>query len=296
MENQEKFKQDATSVCKMLLLYLLVPSFMVVFVGALLLASGYNEYDSTMMSSILCLSTMSIYIIQHYPKRMNVTLPLQKPKESFTRQMFTRYVMMTIGITYFVLLCFNFFTLLVQNQMEFHTIDVSSGNTLLSNLFNISYAVIFAPLFEELIFRGLILGKLKPYGTRFAILTVSVLFALFHGNLPQTVPLFFFSVILCIMTLRSESIYPALMTHMLFNSISTIASYIGNIYIISLLDWLIIICIGYALIQLSKILRNHPFKNREKEPWKVWNFFQNWAGIIFLILIILNIITMIELL
>ena len=296
MEDQEKFKLDATSVCKMLLLYLLIPSLMVIFVGALLLASGYNEYDSTMMASVLCLSAMSIYIIQHYPKRMDVTLPYQKPVKSFTRQIFTRYIMITIGITYLISLCFNLFTLLVQNQIEFHTIDMSMGNQLLINIFNVVYSILLAPLFEELIFRGLILEKLKPYGTRFAILTVSILFALFHGNLPQTVPLFFFSIVLCKMTLRSESIYPAIITHIIFNTIGTVTSFISNIYIAALIGWVMIIFMGYALIKVIKYLRKHPFKNREKEAWRVRDFFPNWAGIIFLILIILNILTSIELL
>ena len=293
MEDQEKFKLDATSVCKMLLLYLLIPSLMVIFVGALLLASGYNEYDSTMMASVLCLSAMSIYIIQHYPKRMDVTLPYQKPVKSFTRQIFTRYIMITIGITYLISLCFNLFTLLVQNQIEF---DMSMGNQLLINIFNVVYSILLAPLFEELIFRGLILEKLKPYGTRFAILTVSILFALFHGNLPQTVPLFFFSIVLCKMTLRSESIYPAIITHIIFNTIGTVTSFISNIYIAALIGWVMIIFMGYALIKVIKYLRKHPFKNREKEAWRVRDFFHNWAGIIFLILIILNILTSIELL
>lgn len=48
------------------------------------------------------------------------------------------------------------------------------------------YMGIFAPLSEEILFRGLVLETLRPYGKRFAIFGSAVLFGLFHGNLLQT--------------------------------------------------------------------------------------------------------------
>lgn len=48
------------------------------------------------------------------------------------------------------------------------------------------YSAIFAPVAEELLFRGYILRSLRPYGKRFAVFGSAVLFGLFHGNLLQT--------------------------------------------------------------------------------------------------------------
>lgn len=48
------------------------------------------------------------------------------------------------------------------------------------------YMGLFAPLSEEILFRGLVLGTLRPYGKRFAIFGSAVLFGVFHGNLLQT--------------------------------------------------------------------------------------------------------------
>ena len=48
------------------------------------------------------------------------------------------------------------------------------------------YMGLVAPVVEELIFRGLILRGLMPYGKRFAIMASSVLFGVFHGNLIQS--------------------------------------------------------------------------------------------------------------
>ena len=41
------------------------------------------------------------------------------------------------------------------------------------------------PVAEEILFRGLVLRSLQPYGKKFAIVISSLLFGLFHGNLMQ---------------------------------------------------------------------------------------------------------------
>lgn len=49
----------------------------------------------------------------------------------------------------------------------------------------IPFMVILAPIFEELIFRKLIIDRTVKYGEGIAILVSATLFALFHGNLNQ---------------------------------------------------------------------------------------------------------------
>lgn len=53
-------------------------------------------------------------------------------------------------------------------------------------------AVIIGPLFEELIFRKLMLDRLSIYGDKIAIIVSAIAFGLFHGNLFQ----FFYSMML----------------------------------------------------------------------------------------------------
>lgn len=48
------------------------------------------------------------------------------------------------------------------------------------------YLAIFAPISEEIFFRGAILRTLQPFGKKFAILTSAFLFGIFHGQLAQT--------------------------------------------------------------------------------------------------------------
>lgn len=50
------------------------------------------------------------------------------------------------------------------------------------------YSILAAPILEEYVFRRLILGTLRPYGSCFALLISALLFGLMHGNIVQLVP------------------------------------------------------------------------------------------------------------
>ena len=48
------------------------------------------------------------------------------------------------------------------------------------------YAGLLAPIAEEILFRGLILRNLLPYGKKIAVFISALLFGLYHGNIVQT--------------------------------------------------------------------------------------------------------------
>lgn len=47
------------------------------------------------------------------------------------------------------------------------------------------YVAVLGPIAEEVLFRGLVLRSLQPYGKRFAIVTSALMFGVFHGNVIQ---------------------------------------------------------------------------------------------------------------
>ncbi|QNL41727.1 CPBP family intramembrane metalloprotease [Streptococcus sp. NSJ-72] len=79
------------------------------------------------------------------------------------------------------------------------------------------YASFFGPVSEELIFRGAGLRTFEKYGKIFAILMSSLLFGLFHGNLPQFVFATFVGMIFSYVTLE-YSIFWAMIFH-IFNNL-----------------------------------------------------------------------------
>ncbi|MCS7045235.1 MAG: ABC transporter permease subunit, partial [Gemmataceae bacterium] len=86
----------------------------------------------------------------------------------------------------------------------------------------VRYVVAFAlvpALCEELAFRGFLLtGLLNRYRPRTAILLCSFLFALFQMNVFHFVPAFFLGVVLGLLTVRSRSLLPAMLFHLLHNA------------------------------------------------------------------------------
>lgn len=83
------------------------------------------------------------------------------------------------------------------------------------------YAIAFAlvpALCDELAFRGMILRGLQhAFRPRNAVLLSAFFFALFHMNVFLFVPAFLLGVVLGLLTLRSRSLLPAILFHLLHN-------------------------------------------------------------------------------
>jgi membrane protease YdiL (CAAX protease family) len=106
----------------------------------------------------------------------------------------------------------------------------ASGSPLLTVAIIVS-ATVVAPLFEELLFRGLLqtmflsmMGRAeaaRPWFKWVAIAMVSVLFTLVHSQLWMMPPIFFLSVCLGIAYERSGNLWTAIVLHACFNAVST---------------------------------------------------------------------------
>ena len=73
------------------------------------------------------------------------------------------------------------------------------------------YASIFAPIWEELLFRGFVLRSLRPYGKRFAIVGSAILFGLFHGNLLQAPYAVFMGLLMGYVTVEYSFVWSVLL-------------------------------------------------------------------------------------
>lgn len=77
--------------------------------------------------------------------------------------------------------------------------------------------VVVAPLVEETVFRGVILGALRRFGDSFALLISSVLFALIHGNLVQLPNAFLMGLLIGYFVLCTGSLWTGVIIHMVNN-------------------------------------------------------------------------------
>ena len=88
--------------------------------------------------------------------------------------------------------------------------------------------LIFAPIFEELLFRGLIFKNNKPLGELFAIIVSGLFFGLWHQNLPQVCTTAFMGMFFCFIYLRTKSIFPAMLAHFFNNLVVVIRDLIAS--------------------------------------------------------------------
>jgi membrane protease YdiL (CAAX protease family) len=81
---------------------------------------------------------------------------------------------------------------------------------------------LIAPVVEELMFRGLGYSLLRPLGEVPAILWVGVAFGIYHGLLDALPILIAFGAALALVRARTNSVYPGMVVHALFNTITLV--------------------------------------------------------------------------
>ena len=116
----------------------------------------------------------------------------------------------------------NFFDIEIKPQ------DILERFKELENSFEISIFVIgsavIAPIYEELLFRGIIFPTLiQKTNFTIALVLSSLIFAVLHFHLSALLPLFVLSIILSITYLYTSTIWASISLHALFNLISIIA-------------------------------------------------------------------------
>jgi membrane protease YdiL (CAAX protease family) len=89
---------------------------------------------------------------------------------------------------------------------------------------NFVVAAAFVPVVEEFLFRGAGFSLLDRYGRAAAIVGTGVLFGVGHGLIEALPILIAFGLGLAWLRHRSESIYPPILLHGIFNGVSLIAA------------------------------------------------------------------------
>ena len=85
---------------------------------------------------------------------------------------------------------------------------------------------VIAPVCEELIYRKLLLTPMRKYSDSAAALVTSLLFALSHFNFSQFLYTFAFGYFLAVIAIRSRSVVPCVICHIVNNLTAGISSYL----------------------------------------------------------------------
>lgn len=90
------------------------------------------------------------------------------------------------------------------------------------------YGVLVAPVTEEFFYRGMVLKNLSKASQRCGIFMSALIFGLMHMTVPQIVLGFIMGIFLAHITIKHNSIIPAIIAHSFNNSLGYILSPLGN--------------------------------------------------------------------
>ena len=233
--------KKATSKCNMaVLIYLLVTTFAaLVLTFALLFAElaipGLSEFLTTPLGYNLYVGIFQVLIMYviGYPVFHVMTKNLERRDTSVKENLkffeFIKIVIGIVGTMYISSLVAGAITDAINAQLGI-VVEDATGE-LVSNLSiwtTIIVFVIIGPIFEELIFRKAFIDIIGKYNIRLAIFISAAAFALFHGNITQTIYTFAGGLILSWVYAKTKNfIYPVLL-HMALNFFGTVPSFIAS--------------------------------------------------------------------
>ena len=146
-------------------------------------------------------------------------IPVQQgnvPHPGFGAGETLRFFVIQTGLSFPCLVAVNIISRIFGFEMTGMTADELFGNL----WFYIVLLLVFNPVFEELLFRKLVLGRLGCLGEKGAVICSAVLFALPHvvsQGVAQMFYTFMLGLVWGYVTLRSGRLWPAVVLHSLSN-------------------------------------------------------------------------------
>ena len=123
-------------------------------------------------------------------------------------------------------------------------------------------ACILGPVCEELLFRGLLAGRLARYGQKPAALVGALLFGLYHANLSQFFYAFALGLLLAYVYFYTGSLKAPILLHMLFNfygsAVVLLLPESGILPVLYVLSWPVLTIAGVILLM----------RGRKRQVWE----------------------------
>jgi len=244
-----------------------------------------NCWGNLLCSTILNLTLFLFFLIFKHKKDINI---IQKPRI----KKILLYSLLAL-VSFFVLYpAINLFEILLTNIGVKQPAPPILNNTtdFVVSIFSLA---ILPAIFEELLFRGIVLAGLKNKGKTFAILISATMFSLFHFSIHQTIYPFVMGILFAGIMFKENNILYSIIVHFICNILSLIHSYF-NLWFVST-HWLyiciaILLFIAFLTFILIYAIKNN--KNEETEKLKKEDniFLFSSLGIIGTLWIIINII------
>ena len=174
------------------------------------------------------LNAFSIYVVGFLAIKLllrKVETAEQKPKVKLGAKKMLWYLFITFGLGIFASSFTQEIITLVTAPFGGEIVDRVSEMMLESTpILLILFVAIIGPIFEELIFRGYLLKKLRVYGDKTAIIYCAIAFGLFHTNLAQILFAGVIGAVLAYVVVKTNNIKYSIIIHILINLSSSIVT------------------------------------------------------------------------
>ncbi len=187
--------------------------------------------------SLLCTMLAARFI-------MNVDFSqMLKPHKGHGKQA-VKWLPVCMSFNFIASFAISFFTVFMNNMgVTVPETDLSIHNpTAAAVIIQIFYVVILGPIAEEMIYRGLILTLLKPFGKWMAVIVSALFFGLMHGNVSQAAAGIAGALIFGLVAIHCNSIVPTIIIHILNNMIVTYSD------LCNAFDWPLSVYYGLMII------------------------------------------------
>ena len=154
-----------------------------------------------------------------------------------------------------------------------------------------------APLFEEYVFRKLIIDKLKKYGEFLAIMVSGVTFGLFHGNFNQFIYALVIGMVFAYVYIRTNNILHTIILHAMINFIGSVVGIqiIGseNVLMIQIYSLIVFIIIFVGVILFFANIKRIHFEEAKNEIDSKFRLKVAFINVGMIIFVIYYVVTMI---
>lgn len=214
---------------------LLIIFWLFYYAASLIIPAAVKPFKNTLDSSELdSLATLLFYIIL-YPIGFSVIFIIfrkiskgykdQRIKTCFQKPQMpagwvVKWIFLTIGATYAAAYISTFLFMIIEflTGIKLSEVEASPENNSIGIMTTLISAPLFAPLFEELFFRGTLYRNVQKYGKWSMMIIAGFTFGIWHANYPQFLFAMTMGIFSCFLFEKTKSIIPSMIVHFIINS------------------------------------------------------------------------------
>ncbi|MBQ9117541.1 MAG: CPBP family intramembrane metalloprotease, partial [Clostridia bacterium] len=220
-ENKIGLKSSATKLSLLLLLYIVLYQIFTNTVPIILEGFKLVDTENTLHKTLLLIGlylliypiTFSLVIyLGNLGETHKIKTFLHKPKCSPAYVL--EWFIIATGCTYVINIAFTIITTAIGYD---NGMTAEPFTSVLDGVSQLVILCVFAPIFEELLFRGVMLSHHLKYGAWHACIITSLYFGFFHMNLQQLFYTFVGGLFMAMVVLKTGSLITSMIIHALLN-------------------------------------------------------------------------------